>query len=85
MTTSKCTLAPLLLILSACSPACTAPAASPERSCEAWYFAAEHRLVSGDRAGARTAFERSVSTHSKGISAWSAARAELMALMSAKK
>jgi protein-disulfide isomerase len=30
MTTSKCTLAPLLLILSACSPACTAPAAGPE-------------------------------------------------------
>ena len=30
MNSSKCTLAPLLLILSACSPACTAPAASPE-------------------------------------------------------
>jgi len=29
---NKCTLAPLLLILSACSPACTAPAASPETS-----------------------------------------------------
>jgi protein-disulfide isomerase len=32
MNSSKCTLAPLLLILSACSPACTAPAASPETS-----------------------------------------------------
>jgi len=32
MNSSKCTLAPLLLILSACSPACTAPAASPESS-----------------------------------------------------
>ena len=30
MNSSKCTLAPLLLILSACSPACTAPAAGPE-------------------------------------------------------
>jgi protein-disulfide isomerase len=30
MNSSQCTLAPLLLILSACSPACTAPAASPE-------------------------------------------------------
>ena len=30
MNSSKCTLAPLLLILSACSPACTAPAATPE-------------------------------------------------------
>lgn len=30
MNSSKCSLAPLLLILSACSPACTAPAAGPE-------------------------------------------------------
>ncbi|MBL9103292.1 MAG: thioredoxin domain-containing protein [Myxococcales bacterium] len=30
MTTSKCTLAALLLILSACSPGCTGPAAGPE-------------------------------------------------------
>ncbi len=30
MNSSQCTLAPLLLILSACSPACTAPAAGPE-------------------------------------------------------
>lgn len=62
-----------------------APAASPERSCEAWYFAGEYRLVAGDRAGAKTAFEKSVSTHAKGISAWSAARAELMALISSRK
>ena len=30
MNSSKCSLAPLLLILSACSPACTPPAAGPE-------------------------------------------------------
>jgi len=30
MNSSKCSLAPLLLILSACSPACTAPATGPE-------------------------------------------------------
>lgn len=30
MNSSKCTLAPLLLILSACSPACTAPPAGPD-------------------------------------------------------
>jgi tetratricopeptide (TPR) repeat protein len=58
---------------------------SPERSCEGWYFAGEKRLVSGDKAGAKTAFERAVATNAKGISAWSSARGELLALIGAKK
>ncbi|MCE9582665.1 MAG: hypothetical protein K8T20_09250 [Planctomycetes bacterium] len=58
---------------------------SPERSCEGWYFAGEKRSVAGDRTGAKSAFEKAVATNAKGISAWSSARGELLALHAAKK
>ncbi|MEK7468521.1 MAG: tetratricopeptide repeat protein [Planctomycetota bacterium] len=60
-------------------------AASAERSCEAWYFAGQKRLVAGDRLGAKSAFERSVGAGAKAISAWSGSRAELLSFHTAKK
>jgi lipoprotein NlpI len=62
-----------------------AVAATAERSCEAWYFTGQKRLVAGDRPGAKLAFEKAVSTGAKVISAWSGARAELLNFHSAKK
>lgn len=57
---------------------------SAERNCEGWYFAGVKRLNGGDRPGAKLAFEKSVATGAKGISAWSCARAELLALIAGK-
>lgn len=57
---------------------------SPEKSCEAWYFAGQKRLAKGDRPGARTAFEKAVATGAKGISAWSASRSELLGMIGSR-
>lgn len=61
-----------------------APHASPEKACEAWYFAGQKRLANGDRAGARAAFEKAVGSGAKGISAWSASRSELLGMIGAR-
>ena len=59
--------------------------ASAERSCEAWYFTGQKRLVAGDRPGAKISFEKSVAAGAKKISAWSGSRAELLSFHAVKK
>ena len=59
--------------------------ATAERSCEAWYFTGQKRLLAGDRPGAKSAFEKAVATGAKVISAWSGARAELLSFHVVKK
>jgi lipoprotein NlpI len=57
-----------------------APAAAASyQACERWYFAGQKRRLTGDVVGARSAFENAVASNAKGVSAWSAARSEILA------
>ena len=51
--------------------------------CEAWYFAGQMRLLKGDRAGAREAFQKSVATDQRNYNEYLFAQAALARLATA--